>query len=56
MLKKFLPSSANQILDIGAGIGLFSLYLNHFYGSVSNITIIEVDKLFEIEVNSNSFF
>ena len=49
MLKKFLPSSANQILDIGAGIGLFSLYLNHFYGSVSNITIIEVDKLFEIE-------
>ena len=49
MLNKFLPIRAKQILDIGAGIGLFSLYLNHFYGSVSNISIIEVDKLSEIK-------
>ena len=52
MLKKFLPSSVNQILDIGAGIGLFSLYLNHFYGDVKNISIIEVDRLLEIEFHN----
>ena len=49
ILKKFLPGKASQILDIGAGIGLFELFLNHLYGSTGNISIVEVNELLTIE-------
>ncbi len=49
ILNKFLPNKADQILDIGAGIGLFEVFLNNLYRSKSNVSIIEVNDLLEIE-------
>jgi len=49
MLKKFLPNDSFQILDIGAGIGLFELFLKQMYGPNTNISIVEVNNLTKIE-------
>lgn len=54
MLKNFLPKNISHILDIGAGIGLFELFLHNLYGTNSNISIIEVNRLLEIEHHKKS--
>ena len=54
MLKKFLPKQANQILDIGAGIGFFEIFLNHLYGPINSISIIEENNLLKIEHHKKS--
>ena len=48
-LSSLLPQKASKILDIGAGIGLFELYLNHLYGKKSDIDLIEVNKLTQLD-------
>ena len=48
-LNSILPKKVDKILDIGAGIGLFELYLNHLYGKKSIIDIIEVNKLTKLD-------
>lgn len=48
-LNKYLPSTPKTILDIGAGIGLFDLFLNQVLAHGASFDLIEVDKLDEIE-------
>ena len=45
-LHKYIPKKINQIINIGAGIGLFEIYLNHIRENIQNFTIIEKENLF----------
>jgi len=44
-LYKYIPQKINNILNIGAGIGLFELYLNYVNKKIKNFTIIEKNNL-----------
>ena len=45
-LHQHIPKKINQIINIGAGIGLFEIYLNHIRENIQNFTIIEKENLF----------
>ena len=45
-LHKYIPGNINNVIDIGAGIGLFEIYLNHIRPEIKNFTIIEKENLF----------
>ena len=48
-LNNHISPSVNSILDIGAGIGLFDLFLNQILPNKKSFDLIEVEKLDEIE-------
>lgn len=42
----FIPKKIENVLDIGAGIGLFEIYLNFVNPQINKFTIIEKENLF----------
>jgi len=42
----YIPKRIENVLDIGAGIGLFEIYLNFVNPQINNFTIIEKEDLF----------
>ena len=44
-INKYIPKKINNIINIGAGIGLFELYLNHLNKEINHFCIIEKNNL-----------
>ena len=42
-IEKFIPKNANNILDIGCGLGIINVFLNEFYLKKPNFTLIDKD-------------
>ena len=59
-IKKYLPKSSKNILDIGCGLGVINIFLNEYYSKKSNFTLIDknyVDKkvVYGFKNNSESY-
>ena len=44
ILLNFLPLKVSAVLDIGAGVGLFDIFVHQFYPNKPSINIIEMNK------------
>jgi hypothetical protein len=53
-LNEHISTQTRSILDIGAGIGLFDLFLNQIFNHKASFDLIEVEKLNEIEHVTNN--
>jgi hypothetical protein len=53
-LNNYISPTIKSVLDIGAGIGLFDLFLNQILEHKTSFDLIEVDKLDEIEHVTNN--
>jgi len=53
-LNEHISTQTRSILDIGAGIGLFDLFLNQIFTHKASFDLIEVEKLNEIEHVTNN--
>ena len=54
--KAFLPDSAENIMDIGCGLGIINIYLNKFFNKKSNFFLLDksrIDKKINYGFSSN---
>jgi SAM-dependent methyltransferase len=54
ILNSYISPTIKSVLDIGAGIGLFDLFLNQILDHEALFDLVEVDKLEEIEHVTNN--
>ena len=56
-IKKYLPNTSKNILDIGCGLGVINIFLNDYYSKKCNFTLIDknyVDKKVAYGFDNNS--
>ena len=56
-IKKYLPNTSKNILDIGCGLGVINIFLNNYYSKKCNFTLIDknyVDKKVAYGFDNNS--